>query len=675
MHPGSVNVVLASCICILTQQTSVVAKLVTSKMRLADENAAQEGGSISTKTSPFGSELSDFPEHLEFLVQDTSAEPEVVHFASDKAEIAPMQAASTSEQSAGGRKGMRGTTEDIRANLIDELIGTFREGANRDRLSKWEASMAAMFTALPKNAQGNLGHAAAKYALHRAFVQQHSWSMSGFEPSDATWNVSSPLGSLNRWVPEYLLGLIEQLLGTQGINLRELAVLSATFEDLAHKEAINRLREIYKELSLPTAHPLNQDMAQRVIQIYMTMYTSANGDYVKTFKDVVEKGLSMDDETEVWLEKVYLNMRGFVKGDDSGVHRNAIPETLDFATTTRIVEEIGERFGSFNDKECRALKSILRGMETPRKPGRVALSDFYKEGMSGGYWNFNEKVEYLRILGALDETDSAKPQLIIPNYIYSRSNCIAPSNFYHVCCRNECENLLGHLENEVGAPMADPKKIADLISSLPSDTIKAPRNLPGRLVQRLDEIAQTHNGKVLLHSRMFSQWMHHAFPRECPYPHLTDENPQTPDEWMKQSGSKEASEEEMLRHINSRNLTRSSVTLSSHKEGNAELPWSSVDRFIDEHHQSVLFKQSVEQLSSGVSWLRYAGLIAVFVFVFSCKAISNTYLDSSHLKKFDSDMSDEHKFNFQGLTVQPSPQTLKQRYKREDPIGSCPHEV
>merc|ERR1719262_1194512 len=109
-------------------------------MRVADEYAAQEGASIATKISQFGSELSDVPEHLEFLVHDTSAEPEMVHDANDKSEIATMQAASTSEQSAGRRKGMRGTTEDIRANLIDELIGTFREGANQDRLAKWEAS-------------------------------------------------------------------------------------------------------------------------------------------------------------------------------------------------------------------------------------------------------------------------------------------------------------------------------------------------------------------------------------------------------------------------------------------------------------------------------------------------------------------------------------------------------
>jgi hypothetical protein len=482
---------------------------------------------------------------------------------------------------------------------------------------------------------------------------------------------------LNKWVPEYLLGLIEQLLGTQGINLRELSVLAATFEDLAHKEAIERLREIFKAFSLRTTQSIDQDMARQVIKMYMTMYTSANGAYVKTIKNVMELGLSIDSETEAWLEEVQSNMSSFMKGDVSGdgssdgagKRRNEVPETLDFATTTRVVEEIGERFGSFNDKECRALKSILLGMETRRKPGRVALSDFYKEGMNQGYWNFNEKVEYLRVLGALDETDSAKPQLIIPNYIYSRSNCLVSSNFYHVCCRNECENLLTHLENKVGSPKANPQKLAELVASLPSDTFRAPRNLSATLVQRLEEVAQSHDGNVLLHSRMFSQWMHHAFPRECPYPHLTDENPQTPDEWMKESGSTKASEEEMLGHIQNE---KSHVTLTSHKEEHVELPWSSVDRLIDEHHHSVLFKGNVGQ-SSQVGWLQYAGLVAVFVLVSAFKFMSTSSREFSYLKKFDSDSSNER--NVQGLAVQSSLMTLKQRHKTEGQSDFCQHEV
>ena len=59
------------------------------------------------------------------------------------------------------------------------------------------------------------------------------------------------------------------------------------------------------------------------------------------------------------------------------------------------------------------------------------------------------------------------------------------------------------------------------MANLSSSTVQAPRNLSQTLLRRLDEIALGHDGTVVLHSRLFAQWMHQAFPRECPYPHVT----------------------------------------------------------------------------------------------------------------------------------------------------------
>merc|ERR1719220_751581 len=58
-----------------------------------------------------------------------------------------------------------------------------------------------------------------------------------------------------------------------------------------------------------------------------------------------------------------------------------------------------------------------------------------------------------------------------------------------------------------------------VVSSLHSETVHAPRNLSGVLLSRLEQIAELHRGKVPLHDRLFAQWMHHAYPRECPFPH------------------------------------------------------------------------------------------------------------------------------------------------------------
>jgi len=185
-----------------------------------------------------------------------------------------------------------------------------------------------------------------------------------------------------------------------------------------------------------------------------------------------------------------------------------------------------------------------------RGTGRVRLSDFYRPALEG-VWAFQESTSYLRSLGALDETSPSEPSVVMVNYISSATNCIASSGFYSVCCKNECEGLFGHLEQKIGAPEADPATIADLVVNLPSQSVIAPVQLSAKLLQRLHDIATTHMGTVPLHSRLFAQWMHHVYPRECPYPHMSGTmDSKLPEEWLDASGEDgTATEEEMKEHI------------------------------------------------------------------------------------------------------------------------------
>merc|ERR1719333_506898 len=73
--------------------------------------------------------------------------------------------------------------------------------------------------------------------------------------------------------------------------------------------------------------------------------------------------------------------------------------------------------------------------------------------------------------------------------------------------------------------------------NLQSSTVPVPRNLPAQLLGRLEEIANHHGGAVPLHGRLFAQWMHHVFPHECPYPHVSETtSQQTADQWTSESG-------------------------------------------------------------------------------------------------------------------------------------------
>merc|ERR1719379_3271459 len=127
---------------------------------------------------------------------------------------------------------------------------------------------------------------------------------------------------------------------------------------------------------------------------------------------------------------------------------------------------------------------------------------------------------YLRQLGALDET-SLVPKIIIPNYVAAVSNCDAYSEYFSVCCVQECEGLLGSLEATIRAPSAKPELILDLVANLSSATVVAPRSISPHLIDALNQVADFHNGEVPLHGRLFAQWLHFAFPRECPYPHMS----------------------------------------------------------------------------------------------------------------------------------------------------------
>merc|ERR1719258_113305 len=181
---------------------------------------------------------------------------------------------------------------------------------------------------------------------------------------------------------------------------------------------------------------------------------------------------------------------------DGSVEQKASGE-LDFALVARVAERVGENFGSFQDQECRQIKESLVAMEQSGT-GRVLLSDFYKPAL-GGNWQFQETASYLRKLGALDESDSERPRVIIPNYIASPSNCIASSSFYSVCCMDECEGLLGHLERQIAKPEATSTEIATLVAELSSSSVHAPRALSANLLGRLGEIAAQHGGTVPLH--------------------------------------------------------------------------------------------------------------------------------------------------------------------------------
>merc|ERR1712170_79239 len=81
----------------------------------------------------------------------------------------------------------------------------------------------------------------------------------------------------------------------------------------------------------------------------------------------------------------------------------------------------------------------------------------------------------------------------------------------------------GEIEREIGEPVAAPERILSIVGNMssPSSPDDDPPKLAGALTDQLMRVAETHQGVVPLHGRLFAQWLHYAFPRECPFPHKT----------------------------------------------------------------------------------------------------------------------------------------------------------
>jgi hypothetical protein len=261
-----------------------------------------------------------------------------------------------------------------------------------------------------------------------------------------------------------------------------------------------------------------------------------------------------------------------------GIRQRMMEDVADAERTTwktnlQIVEEIAERHGRWQDQDCHSIKQRLIGMEIPGT-GRVSLEKFWGPGLGNSGWQFVESAPYLRQLGALDESKENEKSVVITNYLNSPANCVSSSKFYSVCCIDQCENLLAVLEKRFASPYASVGGILDVIATLPSDTVQAPRKLPASLSQRLEDIASHHGGQIPLHGRLFAQWMHHAYPHECPFPHMSSTtSPMTQEKWVESEHSHHAfdvGQDEIRRLLEE---SKQKDTSSELEAIGHELPW------------------------------------------------------------------------------------------------------
>jgi len=329
----------------------------------------------------------------------------------------------------------------------------------------------------------------------------------------------------------------------------------------------------------------------------------------------------------LWVEDV----KGAVKYQDRAEHNPFSKREThfgDYPLMAHLVEQIIDGYGLFQDVQCRELKNVMMDLETQeRNDGRVLLANFYRPYKEGTHKSFFERPEYLKSLGSLDESDPKRPSVIVPNFLYGRSFCIAADNgIQSFCCVDQCNLLMEDLERSIAHPVASPDWIAELVSALPTETVAAPRNLSGSLRRKLDAIAEQHGGHVPLHGRLFAQWMHHAFPNECPQPRApgVTEAPMTHDEWRDRRNTSSEVPEEVMQHL----ADLAAETEGTTELGEAYMPWTEEEELISSIDLRALGSPRAER-PYGQEWRFALRFLAMCGAAASLIAILCEYLRSS----------------------------------------------
>lgn len=442
------------------------------------------------------------------------------------------------------------TTEELKLSIyaaVDGMMGGFNSIIGAPRFSVIKASLRDTFQALPKNSLGRLSPRGVRYLVHSYFAKEHGWLIKGLEPHGNQGNISEmhDVTVLQDKAPALVEASLEARHSGQGLDLDDMVVMVATLERLIFDGSLDLLRVAYELNTYASYDRIHREALREVLVSYLVIY--ANGGrynlsnlaaHYRTRDRVIARQDFIGYENDAVVNHDYM-------------HRDALnpfeTKPYTFTEASRIVNDLTQSYGKWQNGDCIEMKTHLLGMDR-KGDGRIPLGVFYSQPPDANF-AFSESVEYLRKSGILDESRPGVPQVLVANYINGPSNCVAHSSYYSVCCINECEAIMNELEAEVHAPRARPQRLLDVLANISTSTVEAPRSVPRALAKKLHAIARDGaDGEVMIHGRLFAQWLHFAFPHECPYPTvLASASALSPAHWL--GKSKSATEEERERYV------------------------------------------------------------------------------------------------------------------------------
>jgi len=392
-----------------------------------------------------------------------------------------------------------------------------------------DAVMQASYIALPKNAHGLLSRNAAAYLVQKYAMHVYHYTIRGLGPDPAgpETNASDRLSNCQQMsAPDMLQNLLETGQGGHGYALREAASLAVMMHELVMDQDAALINQAFDILTNTDMIPQNEEELSvpdvvRVIQAWQWLHMH----YFDAEKDLFFDHMSVPVHQMYDFGKLAMCLMEAKFYSERHSRNPFKAKTLSIADTTQLAHQATEEMGTWQDDDCKAMKRYLIKLD-PDGNGRVLIDTVHNQPETDDehgeqIFRFSESQDYLRSVGALDESDPSHPQVLISNYLLGPANCLRAVAFQTFCCLNECDAVLTEVERAIAGPSATPDELLPLLGNLTTTSMNEPQPLATSLVEKLSSIAAHNKGAVTLHGRLFAQWLHFAFPHECPYPHVT----------------------------------------------------------------------------------------------------------------------------------------------------------
>jgi hypothetical protein len=352
-------------------------------------------------------------------------------------------------------------------------------------------------------------------------MKEHGWSIQGLESDGIRFESSESAGILQTNAPRLVEALLEDRRKGRGLSFEDVLTMVATLERLILLESLEMVEGAYALNKFASSDLVDEAAFHEVMLSFVLLHRQDEPsalDLANATKHIQSKAEAARKASNYWTQLLSFEREAIRSFKHQQRHKlNHFREKrFSFDAATTVAEALVHGFGKWQNEECKIMKNDLMALD-PKGTGRVPLKKFWAQPVTEIY-GFTESKEYLRDAGALDESPGQAPHVRIANYLGGPSNCVAQSNYFVICCLDECAGLMGEIENAVRGPTADPTHLLRLVQNLSSSSVDAPRHVPTALSDKIQHIADLNGGTVPLHGRLFKQWLHFAFPNECPYP-------------------------------------------------------------------------------------------------------------------------------------------------------------